>query len=620
MLLFGLIHGIIYTFLIPPWQHYDEPGQFEHAWLIANHHKLPESGEYDQAMRREVAASMIEHKFFDGMNFLPNLIAINEPIWIGISQTNDPHAYYSLIALPLYLAQTTDITFQLYLGRLTSLTLYLLIIALGYATVVELTEQTNPLRWMMPLTMAMLPSFTDMMTAVNNDVGATAFFSAFLWLSIHTIRRGIHWLRLLGIIALASLCIITKSTVIFALLLAPIPIILSLLSQKRQRKIAWGILIFCLVALLSLIIKPGKPAHWYNNAVTSNAGRTQQTETPQGHYAFKLETAQNDDISQLIQHLGVKTSKALAGKTVSLGGWVWASQPTTVSSPTISTDTQSHKTNLEASQQPTFFKLTAKIEDESGLIRIILQSPHPSSMPSPVTVYFDGLVLVEGDPNSNSEPQFSNPNGTRCTWGTQTFVNLIHNGSAEQAWLGTRRSIDRAFDNLYPASLSTILTSTGDWNGASWYFESSFNNLFRTFWAKFGWGHVSLIGKRPYRPLFAITTLGIIGAIIAAWYYRYTLPKSENIFLLLSGLLIWGATLFRGIESLINTVFIPAARYAYPAIIPTILVFCCGWLTIGQILHSKFKIPSFFLSIAYILFFILVDIISIQSIVQFYIM
>ena len=90
IMLAGLIHGLLYVFLLPPWQHYDEPGHFEYAWLLANRLGLPSPGKYDQSMRREVAASMVEHAFFKYLDIRPNLLDQNTPVWIGSSQTNDP--------------------------------------------------------------------------------------------------------------------------------------------------------------------------------------------------------------------------------------------------------------------------------------------------------------------------------------------------------------------------------------------------------------------------------------------------------------------------------------------------------------------------------------------------
>ncbi len=73
VLLVGLLDGLIFVLLMPPWQHYDEPNHFEYAWLIANRGKLPQMGDYDQEMRRQTAVSMIAHNFFKGMDFLPDL-------------------------------------------------------------------------------------------------------------------------------------------------------------------------------------------------------------------------------------------------------------------------------------------------------------------------------------------------------------------------------------------------------------------------------------------------------------------------------------------------------------------------------------------------------------------
>jgi hypothetical protein len=64
VLLVALVHGLVYIFLVPPWQHYDEPGHFEYAWLVAAKRTIPEFGQYDHEMRHQVASSMVAHGFF----------------------------------------------------------------------------------------------------------------------------------------------------------------------------------------------------------------------------------------------------------------------------------------------------------------------------------------------------------------------------------------------------------------------------------------------------------------------------------------------------------------------------------------------------------------------------
>ena len=54
----GLLHGLLYVFLVPPWQHNDEPNHFEYVWLAAHRDGLPVPGDYDVAMSRAVVKSM----------------------------------------------------------------------------------------------------------------------------------------------------------------------------------------------------------------------------------------------------------------------------------------------------------------------------------------------------------------------------------------------------------------------------------------------------------------------------------------------------------------------------------------------------------------------------------
>src|SRR5215211_1274006 len=61
VLLIALCQGLLYLCLQPPWQHYDEPTHFEYAWLIAHQPGLPQPETVDQALRRDLAASMIQY-------------------------------------------------------------------------------------------------------------------------------------------------------------------------------------------------------------------------------------------------------------------------------------------------------------------------------------------------------------------------------------------------------------------------------------------------------------------------------------------------------------------------------------------------------------------------------
>jgi hypothetical protein len=105
---------------------------------------------------------------------------------------------------------------QLYAVRLLSLSLYLITILASWGVVVEITPPCHPLRLLVPMTIAALPGFTDLMTAGNNDVGAVAFFSLALWGSVRLARRGLALLPLLLTSLVVVLCYFVKETAFFA--------------------------------------------------------------------------------------------------------------------------------------------------------------------------------------------------------------------------------------------------------------------------------------------------------------------------------------------------------------------------------------------------------------------
>src|SRR5689334_15906605 len=59
-----LAHLLVYAWVVPPWQHYDEPTHFEYAALIRELGRVPTFDERLPALRRAIGASMIETGFF----------------------------------------------------------------------------------------------------------------------------------------------------------------------------------------------------------------------------------------------------------------------------------------------------------------------------------------------------------------------------------------------------------------------------------------------------------------------------------------------------------------------------------------------------------------------------
>jgi hypothetical protein len=615
LLLIGLIHGLLYVFIIPPWQHYDEPTQFEYAWLIANRRGLPELGEFDQGMRREVAASMIEHDFFISLGYLPNLLSQAEPVWIGISQTGDRPLYYWLVSLPLWLVKGSDITFQLYLGRFVSLLLYLATILSAYGILAELTPRGHFLRWLAPLTLALLPGYTDLMTAINNDVGATAFFSLFLWASIVLLQRGFSWPVLGASLVLALACFWTKSTVIFAFMLIPILLLANL--PRKFMRLAWGFLLATLVIGSLLLFRRYEAALWYRKGAQDQPLRTSQVHAPLGAHALELVKEPGTPSVQAYQLLPQAEIQKLRGKTVSLGMWIWASQPARVRAPGLYDGKKPEPTQIEVGVQPVFYATTINLDMHADKLKLILFSSSTAEG-NPVSVYYDGLVLVRGKKPLDSAPVFANSDGREGQWGGRHFTNLIRNASAERGWFRIRPRIEKAFNAYYPINSSEYFNILIDWPGAGWYYYETSKVLLETFWGKFGWAHVAIASNSTYKLLAFVTLAGFLGAAVALIRRWRSVPKAGLLLMAVAFLALWGITFFRGSSSLSSRVFIPPARYAYPAIIPTALLLTTGWLELMRPLRRWKPAGQALPVISFLVFFLALDVLSIWSILQFY--
>lgn len=612
----ALLNGLLYLLLVPPWQHYDEPTHFEYAWLIANRGTLPQPGEYDPDMRREVAASMVEHGFFHGLGFTPNLLDQEKPVWLGVSELEHPPFYYLLVAFPLKWIPHADMTFQLYVARSVSLFLYLLSIWLAGRIVAELAPAGHVLRWAVPGMMALLPAYTDLMTAVNNDVGAVVVFSLFLWGAVRMIVRGFSWPRLVWLGITAALCIWTKNTVAVAIWMVPLVVALALLQETRPgwmwlALVIWGIL------PLVLIVGWGDAGFWYRQTDQMRPTREVRSEVPLGKAALALEMGPAEPGRCLIQPLLAADVEALRGKEVTIGAWVWASAPAQVRSPMLSDGVQQVWRPLEVGTSPAFYVVTGTVTPDAEALRVILQPLLDRDTGVTATVYYDGLVLVEGDRSVDRQPVF-NPGGQEGVWGDEPFVNQLRNGSAEVSWPRIRGWVEQGLRRYLriPADSGPFLAALLDVRWSGWVYLPAARTLLRSFWAYFGWGQVRLASPW-YWLLDGLTLLGLGSALvygIRRWREVSSSGKASIVLLLVTGLWLWASALFRVLPYLLERLYplMPVARYAFPGIIPTTLGLTLGWF--GNFPRKIMKQAAS----ACLLFLLVMDIICGLTIRQFY--
>ena len=592
ILLIALTQGLLYLMLVPPWQHYDEPTHFEYAWLVAHSDPLPTLGDQNPVLRREVAASMIEHRFFQPAIDIPepDLTSDRDP-WIGITELGHPPAYYLLTSLPLRLVAHLDITSQLYVARGVSVLLFVLVIAIAAGLMRDLTPDGHILRWAVPLAIALLPSFVDLMTAVNNDAGAVAVFSLFLWSATRTIRFGLSWRRVAWLFGTALLAVATKNTASIALLLAPLVCLLAFWVQRGWR---WrGLLVTGIgmaVAMLIAVLSWGDAAYWYRGADIVSQDLTTRIAMPAasfGSYAVMLETPAGTGARHLVNPLLPRDIKQIVGHTITVGGWLWADRPATVAAPSLVYQTpdmlMAATTNhfMQLTTTPTFVSWTFAVPQRTYLVSYAIYAAAPAAGEPPLQVFLDGALIVDGAYPTTAPPVVDDPLARSGTWDGRRFTNLVRNASGEQSWPRLRPWFDHALGRYIHRSPSQLADALFDLPRVApailpYMVRPAVDSMIATF----AWGHVRIADPIWLTLAGYLAICALLGILKWVLISRGAAPPGlwpGLLLLALAGLLVWINTIIRPLPLMGGIYVVPVARYAFPAITVTMLAIVGGW-------------------------------------------
>jgi hypothetical protein len=628
-LLLSLVNGLIFVFIMPPWQHYDEPTHFEYSWLIANQLRMPHPGDFDPDMRREVAQSMIDAGFFKGLGYLPDLTVSDGQVWIGgYSQLDGPPVYYLMAAIPMILLINQPVAIQLYAARIVSISLLLVSICAVFGMISELTPSGSPFRWLVPCGVAMLPGYIEMMSSVNNDVAAAAFMALFLWSAVRLVLRGFSWGMAIISGVSAGFCLLSKETAYIAVPLWLVAMAFAMLRKDWGRRLVWIAIISGSLALVVASIGWGDAALWYRMTDQPKSSRQMSEGAPIGKaiIQIRLEDANQTggQTFQLNQFVPPEAVNELRGQVVTVGAWMWADSPVTIPLPVLTAIKLNQGANqalksVEIGVEPAFYAFQASIPEDTASLQIGLSSrANESELLG--NVYLDGLVLAIGEYPLNEAPIWDDVKAMSGTWGGKPFNNIIRNGSGESSWPRLYPWIDNIGSRLLPdqGRPSLLLYAFLDWKAGEEYFKATAINMLKTFWGRFGWGHVLLQGKSIYWTLAGITILGLVGCV-AVFRKKFLDYQFETLFVVgLAVFVAWSLAVVRGVFYIFYWPFIPGARYAFPVIGPTIGILAYGWWVIITSLKKVAKINDWIYLGGLGLAMLALDIWSIVSILRYY--
>ncbi len=252
LLLLALLHGLLYTFITPPWQHYDEPNHFEYARQIATLNHVPDLTERDLDATREIADSMYRFRFWSP-GVQPDLIG-PQPPEIGINQRIHPPLYYAIAAIPIRWVRYLSIETQLYAARMVSVLFYALTLLAAWRLGVVLTPDAPAFQTAFPLLVGLTPVFANIMSAVNSDVLVNFSITALLLSCVLLIRDGPRPAALLLVFLSLTVGLLTKRTAVVGVA----PLLFALFWSVYRRPVRWqiwiaGTLTLALIASLTML-------------------------------------------------------------------------------------------------------------------------------------------------------------------------------------------------------------------------------------------------------------------------------------------------------------------------------------------------------------------------------
>jgi len=222
LMFLGFIHAAAYALMVPPWQAPDEPGHFEHSYLLSTQWRHPLSVQPDPALEAELIASLYANRYWD---YVPHARPADMPLrlgqlgtFAGSSRTlGRPSLSYVPYALALVPFRHQDIDAQLRLLRLLSAAYVPLVVWLAWRSAALLFPGAAALPAVAAAFVALLPQHAATMGSVSDGNLAELLASLFFYAVARTARMGMTWRRGLAIGLTAFLSLLCKDTALFLL-------------------------------------------------------------------------------------------------------------------------------------------------------------------------------------------------------------------------------------------------------------------------------------------------------------------------------------------------------------------------------------------------------------------
>jgi len=363
----------------------------------------------------------------------------------------------------------------------------------------------------------LIPSLSDIGAGINLETPAALIGSLTLYTSALILKRGLNWRRVIAVSLELVIGYTLKGTIWPIFIIVPFIFWLKL-SRRHQ---------FLLSSLAAISLAVGglwytQPfwsgvADWFLPLPRSTPGwyllyRTDH-ESIVGKYSLQTtteglslsSTSYSYNVPDTVtQYIPPDVLSRLRGRTITFGVWARAAdgEATAETSHCESDVSESVHPLVLVSQKWTFHFSKYQVPPQAKWLRCALGMPQPFRS----VIWYDGMILAEGEYLEAQPIVYSDMNGSQGVWSGKPFINLLQNPSAENAW----RQVNPFLGFPFPVNQRIVSLLSWELTGPAWINLARWSLV--SFWSTFG-GEQPGLSSRQMIPLAILTLVAVMGVL-----------------------------------------------------------------------------------------------------------
>jgi len=243
--LLAIVHGLLYAFLIPPWQAPDEIAHFEYARLFAEHWRPLSQADISPTLEQEIIDSLYRYQAWHLIGKptpAERPTRLDDTPFFNTSRTvysrfSTGYVPYALAVWPLV---QQDIIIQLYAMRSVSVLLGAIVVALAFYTARLMEPDFPQLALGTALFLIFLPQHAFIMATVSDGNLAECLAALVIYLLVKMWQGGIRWLLIVIGLSAVLVALLAKPSAYFLL---PLMLIIAPSFLRRSvdaRRLIWS--------------------------------------------------------------------------------------------------------------------------------------------------------------------------------------------------------------------------------------------------------------------------------------------------------------------------------------------------------------------------------------------